>query len=139
MNINNKGLLSKSLRCISTLVFLILCNYLSAQVNTGELILGQWQTHDNQAVIEIYKEEEKFFGKIVELNADAQSEESMIGLVILNDFTFSKHKYKHGTLYDPISNSLFNAKLWLKDKNTLKVRDYCGVLFKTFTWKRIKG
>lgn len=100
-------------------------------------IIGQWVTHDERAVIEIYKEGDNYFGKIDSLimgNAD----EHLLGVIVLSDFTLRRKKYVGGTMYDPTSNGTFKSKLWLEDNNTLKVRDYCGLMYHTFTWKRIR-
>lgn len=106
-------------------------------VLTESTIIGKWLTHDHRALIEIYKEGEKYFGKIDSLLVSSPIE-SLIGLTILKDFKERNDKYVDGTMYDPESNSTFRCKLWLEDENSLMVRDYCGLFHQTFTWKRIK-
>jgi uncharacterized protein (DUF2147 family) len=114
--------------------------------------LGKWKTDDNRAIIEIYEQDEKYHGKIVWLqtvidnqgsprkdiknpNKEKQNE-NILGLTILRNFTFDDNEFINGTVYDPDSGNIYNCKLWLTDNNTLKVRDYCGIFYKTFTWKR---
>ena len=117
-------------------------------------ILGNWKTGDSRAIIEIFDHSGKYFGKIVWLqnNTDKAGKQRtdiensnpekhnnfLIGLAVMNNFIFDDNEFIDGTVYDPDSGSTYNCKLWLTDNNTLKVRDYCGLFYKTFTWTRTK-
>lgn len=117
-------------------------------------IIGKWKTDDNRAIIEIFKENGKYYGKLVWLQngidkfgkprtdiANPKSEKQstlLMGLTIMKNFVFLGNEFINGTIYDPDSGSKYNCKLWLEDNNTLKVRDYCGVFYKTFTWTKVK-
>lgn len=117
-------------------------------------ILGKWQTDDKRAIIEIVEQRNIYFGKIVWLqnatdkvgnprkdieNPNKEKRNAfLIGLIIMNNFTFDDNEYINGTVYDPDSGNNYNCKLWLLDNNTLKVRDYCGLFYKTFAWTRVK-
>jgi len=112
-------------------------------------IFGKWKTDDNRATIEIFEQGGKFFGKLVWLQTATDKQgnprkdienpnkekrnENILGLTILKNFTFDDNEFINGTVYDPDSGSTYNCKLWLTDNNTLKVRDYCGIFYKTFT------
>lgn len=121
---------------LTAFLFIGMYHSVSAQADTRDLILGHWKTHDNNAIIEIYKEGEKYYGKIAELSE--ATDESLIGEMILSDFTFSRKKYKEGMLYDPYNDLYYRSKLWLKNETTLKVRNYCCVLYETFTWEKVQ-
>jgi uncharacterized protein (DUF2147 family) len=144
----------KTNKIISIAIFMLTTFSLSAQhkIDHKTQILGKWKTDDNRAIIEIFEQGGKYHGKIVWLqkatdkqgkarkdiqnpNKEKQSE-TLIGLTILKNFTFDKNEFISGTVYDPDSGSTYNCKLWLIDNNTLKVRDYCGIFYMTFTWKR---
>ena len=117
-------------------------------------IIGKWKTHDNRAIVEIYEQGGKYFGIIVWLqnaidkagkprtdieNSNKEKQNiSLIGLTIMNNFVFDDNEFIKGTVYDPDSGNTYNCKLWLTENNTLKVRDYCGIFYKTFTWTRTK-
>lgn len=117
-------------------------------------ILGKWKTHDNRAIIEIFVQSGAYLGKLVWLQNDidktgkprtdienpnqAKQNIPLIGLTIMNNFVFDDKEFTNGTVYDPDSGNTYSCKLWLTDNNTLKVRDYCGVFYKTFTWTRAK-
>lgn len=105
--------------------------------NTVKSIVGQWVTHDNRAVIKIYEDGDKYYGKIDSLLIDS-IDKQLLGTMVLSDFKLKEDEYIEGRMYDPESDGAFRSKLWLIDDNTLKVRDYCGLMYHTFTWKRIK-
>jgi uncharacterized protein (DUF2147 family) len=144
----------KSNKIISIAILMLTTFSLSAQKvsNHKTQILGKWKTDDNRAIIEIYEQGGKYHGKIVWLQTATDKQgnprkdienpikleqnENILGLTVLRNFTFDDNEFIEGTVYDPDSGSTYNCKLWLTDNNTLKVRDYCGIFYKTFTWKR---
>lgn len=42
-----------------------------------------------------------------------------------------------GTMTDPADNKTYKGKGWFAGKNTLKLRGYSGIFFKTQTWTRM--
>ena len=61
----------------------------------------------------------------------------VIGLVILTGFKFNGDDgWKGGDIYDPESSKTYSSGIYLKDKNTLKLRGFIGIsLFgRTETW-----
>lgn len=123
--------------------------------NKADDIIGIWLTGGKEpAKILIYKSGEKFYGKItwlknptengkqrVDANNPDETKRSnpIIGLVILTGFKFDgEDEWKGGDIYDPESGKTYSSYIYLKDKNTLKVRGYVGIsLFgKTETWTR---
>lgn len=134
---------------------LIVFNQVSNAQNKEDDIIGNWLTTGKEpAKIQIYKSGEKFYGKIVWLknptdkgqpkkdikNPDkAKRNNPVIGLILLTDFKFDgDDEWKSGDIYDPESGKTYSSYLYLKDKNTLKVRGYIGIsLFgRTETWSR---
>ncbi len=123
--------------------------------NKADDIIGIWLTGGKEpAKIQIYKTSEKFYGKIIWLknptengkprvdsnNPDNEkSKNPIIGLVMLAGFKFNgDDEWKGGDIYDPESGKTYSSYIYLKDKNTLRVRGYVGVsLFgRTETWTR---
>ena len=118
-------------------------------------IIGVWLTGGKEpAKIQIYRSGEKFYGKIIWLKNPAENGKQridannpdktkrsnpVIGLIILTAFKFDgTDEWKGGDIYDPESGKTYSSYIYLKDKNTLKVRGYVGVsLFgRTETWTR---
>ncbi|WP_336518502.1 DUF2147 domain-containing protein [Pollutibacter soli] len=127
---------------------------LSAQTTADE-ILGIWLTAGKEpAKIQIYKTENKFYGKIVWMKNPTEAgvvrtdknnpdknkrSQPIVGLQILRSFTFDgKKEWEAGTIYDPENGKTYSCYISLKDKNTLKVRGYIGVslLGRTEIWSR---
>lgn len=118
-------------------------------------IIGIWLTGGKEpANIQIYKSGDKYYGKIVWLKNPADNgkpkvdgnnpdkskrSNPVMGLVLLSGFKFDgDDEWKGGDIYDPESGKTYDSYLYLKDKNTLKVRGYVGIsLFgRTETWTR---
>ena len=62
-----------------------------------------------------------------------------LGLEIMKGFTFNgSDEWKNGDIYDPETGKTYSAYMYLKDRNTLKLRGYIGFLFlgRTETWTR---
>lgn len=118
-------------------------------------ITGIWLTGGKEpAKIKIYRSGEKFHGSIIWLKNPIESGKErtdennpnkskrnnpIIGLVILSGFKFDgDDEWRGGDIYDPESGKTYSSYLYLKDKNTLKVRGYVGIslLGRTETWTR---
>jgi uncharacterized protein (DUF2147 family) len=118
-----------------------------AYAQKADDILGTWVSEKADAKIEVYKQREKFFGKLVWLkesnlkddkNPDLKKRsELLIGLVILTDFKFNNSHWLDGEIYDPESGKTYSCVLKLKE-GKLDIRGYIGIsLFgKSTTWTR---
>ena len=124
-----------------------------AQVKADD-ITGVWLTHgDKPGKIRIYRNGDKFYGKIVFLqsptengkplvdknNPDKSKQGSpLLGLELLTGFQFDKDEWNDGHIYDPESGKTYSCTLSLKDAKTLKVRGYVGIslLGRTEIWTR---
>lgn len=145
------------LRIISLATLLLSFSiYATAQKGTDDIV-GVWITsgETNSAKIQIYKSEDKYFGKIIWLQNPNKDEKPKIdnnnpdktkrtnpilGLINLTNFKFNgKDEWKGGNVYDPTSGNTYSGYMYLKDKNTLKLRGYIGFSFigRTETWTRV--
>lgn len=132
------------------LAFLTLSALSHAKDWKADDILGIWWTPKKDGRIEIYKEKEKYFGKIVwlipeeresvdEKNPDKEKRKTPLqGLVNLKNFEFTGDSWEEGTIYDPDNGSTYDCILKLKNINKLKVRGYIGIslLGRTEIFKR---
>lgn len=135
--------------------FIISVLYLFAQ-NKADDVIGTWLTPgDNSAKIEIYRVAQKFHGKIVWMkypNSNGKPKldsnnpitgkrnNPRLGLEIMKGFTFNgSDEWKSGDIYDPETGNTYSAYMYLKDRNTLKLRGYIGFSFlgRTQTWTRV--
>ncbi len=135
--------------------FILFC--LTTSLFANDSIKGYWLSENEKAVIEVYKKDKKFFGKIVWLrkqhtgevpnpldinNFDKELQKrKLIGLNLLSGFVFKDEEYQDGEVYDPESGNTYSAYLKLENPNKLKLRGYVGIsLFgRTSYWSRQKG
>ena len=140
-------------RVIFILGFLILGN----QVITAQSVIGKWRTVDDEtgetkAIVEIFQEEGKIFGKVVEiLNNDRKNarctkcdgklkDQPILGLPIIDGFSEDEEGfYKGKKLTDPVKGLTVKGKVWLdpEDSDRLKVRGYIAFFYRTQTWLRV--
>jgi len=122
-------------------------------------IVGKWKTIDDEtgkakSIVEIYEQNGKLYGKIVDLFREPGEEQNPIceecdddrknqpvrGMIILRDMQLKDGFYKNGTICDPKKGKVYNCELWLdaNDKNKLQLRGYWGFLYRTQTWQRVQ-
>jgi uncharacterized protein (DUF2147 family) len=128
----------------------------------GDDILGVWNDEEKDAKIEMFKCGMKYCGKIIsakEPNYPAWSKEGtpgsprfdhnnpdaakrsrpIIGLQIVNDFTFAgEGVWKDGTVYDPKNGKAYRGKMTLVSPDKLVMRGFVIItLFgRSTTWTR---
>jgi uncharacterized protein (DUF2147 family) len=114
-----------------------------------DAVVGTWLTSDKNGKIQIYKEGNKYFGKIVwgkENRKDTHNPDpalrsrDLLGSVILSNFVHAGgNKWEDGKIYDPNNGKKYSCNMKLKDNNTLEIRGYIGIsLFgRTEVWTRL--
>ncbi len=130
---------------------------LAAQ-NNPDACLGTWLTGSKKGHVQIYKQGEKYFGKIVWLkepndpatgkpksdinNPDAQKKNRpLLGLINLRDFKYDgENIWEDGKIYDPENGKEYSCKIKLINANQLDVRGFIGVslIGRTDSWVRVK-
>jgi len=63
----------------------------------------------------------------------------IVGMTILKNFNLVHDKWDNGEIRDPGNGKVYNASIWLINKDELQVRGYLGPFFRTQTWKRVKS
>ena len=123
---------------------------------TGDAILGVWKTGEGTAHVEIFKNGNKYQGKIVWLRDPIDSATGkprtdvkhpdkanhtrpVMGLVNLWGFTFNGKTFENGRIYDPKNGKEYKCVMTLKDSNTLDVRGYIGITLigRTEQWVKV--
>jgi uncharacterized protein (DUF2147 family) len=112
---------------------------LYAQANP-DAILGIWFNEEKDGKIKIYKENGKFYGKIVwhktgddiasydVNNPDPEMQKrKKVGLVILTDFEFDDGQWEDGDIYDTKSGKTYSCIIKLLKDGNLHVRGYIGI------------
>lgn len=134
--------------------FFILSCFLSANLYAQanpDAILGIWFNEEKDAKIKVYKENGKFYGKIVwhktgpdissydDNNPDSELQKrKKVGLIILTDFEFDDGQWEDGDIYDPKSGKTYSCVIKLQKDGGLHVRGYIGIslLGKTTHWSK---
>lgn len=97
-------------------------------------ILGQYWTDGKEGKIEIFKEGEVYFGRIVWRKNVAKDiknrdrslrERDVVGLVFLEDFRFDRDAWIGGSVYSIDNGRTYSGKLWLEENGeVLKMRGH---------------
>lgn len=119
-------------------------------------VVGVWKTGEGNAMVKIYKNGDRYEGKIVWLkepvdpvtgkqkldlkNPDPRlRNRTILGMVNVFGFEYEdENEWANGRIYDPKSGNVYKGIMRLKEAGTLEVRGYIGVsLFgRTDVWKR---
>ncbi len=144
----------KKFRKYLLLLFLagVWCSFKSN--DRSEEIVGIWFTDDKASKIQIFKHDNRFYGKIIWLKSplingkailDVKNPDeklryrAILGLSIFNHFVFEgNNNWTKGEIYDVRTGRTVSGKLSLKNKNTLDVRGFLGspIFGKTVTLTR---
>lgn len=118
-------------------------------------ILGTWRNASGKGHVQIYKENGKYYGKLIWLKKthDANGQpyldtknpdkevctKPLLGLVMLRDFLFDDGEWTGGKIYNPEDGKEYKSYMKLKDKNSLYVRGFIGFSWigKTVTFQRV--
>jgi uncharacterized protein (DUF2147 family) len=136
-------------------VVLISFTAAKAQVSKNDAILGQWWDETKYVKIEIYKNNNKYYGKLVwgkdmfdkagKSNKDIKNPDSqkkkrdLYNLIMLTDFVYKDQQWDDGEIYDATKGKTYSATMQL-DKDKLIIRGYIGIslLGRNTTWERAK-
>jgi uncharacterized protein (DUF2147 family) len=121
-----------------------------------DAIVGVWKTGEGNAMVKIYKNGEKYQGKVVWLKEPIdpetgkpkldknQTDETakkrpVLGLINIWGFVPKANNiWDEGNIYDPKNGNTYSSTMKLINANTLEVRGYIGVslIGRTDTWTR---
>ncbi len=121
-----------------------------SQAVTKDAVLGDWIPASKDGKISIYKQGEKYFGKVASgknsekkdaFNPDERLRtQPIIGSVILKNFEFTGKSWENGTIYDPNNGKTYSCYIKMKNFNELEIRGFIGIsiLGRTTVWTRAK-
>jgi uncharacterized protein (DUF2147 family) len=116
-----------------------------AQTHKADDILGTWLNQEATGKVTLYKENGKYFGKLVWLRepndkttgkprTDKENPEEklksapLIGMINMKNFSFDgKEEWSGGTIYDPKNGKTYKCYIQFEGANKLKIRGYMGV------------
>ena len=122
-----------------------------------DALVGKWLNAGDDAQILIYKNSDRYLGKLVWLkNASDDagkpkldtrnpnlplSKRPLLGSEILNGFTYGEPgTWEGGTMYDPKTGRTYSCKISLMGTDKINVRCFVGIsmLGRTETWSRVR-
>lgn len=130
-------------------VFIFMSSISIAQ--QADEIIGNYHL-PNKLDIEIYKDDGKYFGKIIALNGfeDGQTKdvnnpekseqnEALTGKVIIKNLEYNteKKQWLNGSMYGPEKGMVFNLKITEMRENEIQVVGSKFFIWRTLNWKKI--
>lgn len=131
------------MRILSTLIFLLISNIALANPD----IVGLWktiddETHEAKSIVRIYKHQDKYYGRVVELfknksaKAKIDGEPQILGLDIIWDLKEDGSKLNGGKILDPQKGKVYGCEIW-REGEDLIVRGKIAFLGRNQTWKPV--
>jgi len=115
----------------NTVMVLFLC-FLGSSLLAQNNLLGQWDTGKENSLIEIYKCDEGYFGKVI----SSANSEAKVGMQIIKDLRYTDGKWL-AQLYAVKRGEWYDAEFEVQDDN-LEVIVSVGFFSKTINWSRKK-
>ena len=141
-------------RLILFIFFVVFMSVTDVSAQNQDSIVGEWYTAEERSLVEIYKCEELYCGKVVWLknpkdeggldkvdknNPDeTKRNQKLLGLNIIRGFKYKGYnRWEGGKIYDPDNGKTYSCKMTLEGEK-LKVRGYIGIsLFgRTTVWTK---
>lgn len=128
----------------------------TADPGNPDAIVGVWKTGEGTAMVKIYKNGDKYQGRVVWLKEpndpetgkpkvdknhpeEASRTRPVLGLINVWGFSYKENNtWDDGNIYDPKNGSTYSCTIRMPNPNTLEVRGYIGVslIGRTDTWTR---
>jgi uncharacterized protein (DUF2147 family) len=123
----------------------------------SELICGKWASAENNLVVQVYLQGNKFLAKIVWFKGDHPMDccqdihnpdptlrsRKILGLSVLKDMNYmpETNSWENGTIYDSLHGRDWNASAYIDKDGLLRVKGYWHFKFigRTLTFKRVQG
>ena len=139
---------------LQTCCLLIMLGVAATQAFAESSVIGKWTTIDDEtgepkSVVELYEKDGKLYGKVVDLLLKPDDtvcskcsgelkDQPVVGMDIITGLSLDQGKYGGGDILDPAKGKTYACKLWLEDSDTLNVRGYLGIFYRTQTWTRMQ-
>ncbi len=148
----------KNMKLFGLLFFGIFSMQLMAQDYKADDLLGTWLNEDKDGHVKIYKENGKYYGKLIWLknpiddetgkakldkhNDDEELQKRPLqDLMLLTDFVYDEDgEWDDGEIYDPKSGNTYSCYIKMESMDKIKVRGYIGIslIGRTTYWTRVK-
>ncbi|WP_234734349.1 DUF2147 domain-containing protein [Tellurirhabdus bombi] len=148
-----------TLRWLVAAIVLVTIQTAYTPKNTNpDAVVGTWLNGTKRGHIQIYKQGNKYFGKLIWLKDPndpatnkpktdtknpnpALRNRALMGLDVMKGFIYDgDNVWDEGKIYNPEDGKEYSCKMTLKNANTLDVRGFIGIslLGKTQTWTKVQ-
>lgn len=144
----------KQLSTIFSLFLLLsVCSFMPSEAQAqqaADKVLGTYWGPDKDGKVQIYKQGDKYFGKIVWVKAPRKDTKNpdaskrnreVLGLVIFENFKYDGDgEWTDGSIYDTKTGKTYDCKLWMEEGGkVMMARGYIGIslLGRTARFERI--
>jgi uncharacterized protein (DUF2147 family) len=141
---------------LSAVFLLLMGSSFAPTTDNTDAIVGVWKTGEGNAMVRIYKNGDKYQGKIVWLKEpndpetgkpkqdknhpdEANKTRALLGMINIWGFTYKENNlWDDGNIYDPKNGSTYSCTIKMINPNSLEVRGYIGVsiIGRTDNWTR---
>jgi len=152
----SKPAIMKKLFLLMIISVTLFASYSFTLQTNADAIVGSWKNGEGTGIIQIYKNGDKYQGKITWLKEpndpktgnpktdinhpdEKNHTRPVMGLTNLWGFKYSSDKeWTGGKIYDPKNGKTYSCKIAMENNNTLKVRGFIGIslIGRTDTWTR---
>lgn len=124
------------------LLLLLVFTFLSYSQKADD-ILGFWLTNDEQAIVEIKKVDNKYFGNLFKVKPEGEKEfrlppKKAENKLILRNFMFDEDEWVDGEVFAKRFNEFKSVILEMDDKDHLIIAVSLFLFKKRITWTRVK-
>jgi uncharacterized protein (DUF2147 family) len=123
------------------LIFMLVISIVgNAQSKTSYNFIGKWITEDEALTIEMYKENNLYFGKVIKaVNAKTKKGDMSVGQLIVNEMKLKNNNLESGTVKDIDTGKDYSAKFSVIDNNNIKLKvSVMPLLNFNEIWTRVK-
>jgi uncharacterized protein (DUF2147 family) len=100
------------------------------------MILGNWIDQNNEVIVNIYKVNNKYFGKTLWIQNRShpgqpliKEEQHWIGMVVMKDFVWQSNEWTNGIIFQPRENQTYSAFITPINQNSIKVTGFVWFRF----------
>lgn len=127
----------KTLNKITLIFVLLLGFFVNAQTKTTDLFIGKWLTEDKTTTVEIYKEKNMYYGKVVKCTIEKTKKGvPSVGQMMIIEMKLKGKNLEGGTVKDIDTNKEYDAKFVPVDANKIKLKVSVMFLSHSEIWTR---
>lgn len=116
---------------MNKVILVLIYTLVSCSLYGQEFVAGNWNTNEDNTVIETYVKDDLWYGKIV----SSDHPDAKIGKDIMQGFQKKDGKWK-GKIFAAKKNKLLNAEV-VPFEDQLKITISAGLFKKKLTWERV--